>query len=112
MRAITWVTGTLDVTPSHSIVEEVNGKTSQFVMWMTSARPWTIPVSIGAGPLGEGNLVGAVVTCPWHGWQFNVTIGACVANPSAKVERYEVQLEGTTVKVPLWTQMVGVESAF
>ena len=29
MRAITRVTGTLDVTPSHSIVEEVNGKTSQ-----------------------------------------------------------------------------------
>jgi hypothetical protein len=35
MRAITRVPGTLDVTPSHSIVEEVNGKTSQFVMWMT-----------------------------------------------------------------------------
>ncbi|MBC7839105.1 MAG: Rieske (2Fe-2S) protein [Nitrospiraceae bacterium] len=47
------------------------------------------------GPLGERNLVGSVVTCPWHGWQFNVTTGACVANPSAKVERYEVQLEGT-----------------
>ena len=37
---------------------------------------------------------------PWHGWQFNVTTGACAANPSAKGERYEVQLEGTDVKVP------------
>jgi len=27
------------------------------------------------GPLGEGSLEGKVVTCPWHGWQFDVTNG-------------------------------------
>jgi nitrite reductase (NADH) small subunit len=63
--------------------------------------PSTIPVSIGAGPLGEGSLAESVVTCPWHGWQFNMTTGACVANPSAKVERYEVSLEGLAIKVLL-----------
>ncbi len=61
----------------------------------------TTPVSIEAGPLREGSLAESVVTCPWHGWQFNVTSGAWVANPSAKVERYEVSLEGTDVKVLL-----------
>jgi len=24
------------------------------------------------GPLGEGELEGCVVTCPWHGWQYDV----------------------------------------
>jgi nitrite reductase/ring-hydroxylating ferredoxin subunit len=27
------------------------------------------------GPLGKGMLRGDVVTCPWHGWQFNVATG-------------------------------------
>ncbi len=27
------------------------------------------------GPLGKGQLEGHVVTCPWHGWQFDVRSG-------------------------------------
>lgn len=27
------------------------------------------------GPLAEGELQGAIVTCPWHGAQFDVTKG-------------------------------------
>jgi len=27
------------------------------------------------GPLGKGMLRGCIVTCPWHGWQFDVTSG-------------------------------------
>lgn len=27
------------------------------------------------GPLGNGDLDGCVVTCPWHGWQFDVRSG-------------------------------------
>ncbi|MFO1093857.1 MAG: Rieske 2Fe-2S domain-containing protein [Planctomycetaceae bacterium] len=27
------------------------------------------------GPLAKGRLVGQIVTCPWHGWQFDVTSG-------------------------------------
>lgn len=33
------------------------------------------------GPLGEGELEGCVVTCPWHGWQFDVKTGACLNMP-------------------------------
>jgi len=27
------------------------------------------------GPLGKGCLDGSIVTCPWHGWQYDVTTG-------------------------------------
>ena len=27
------------------------------------------------GPLGKGHLSGCILTCPWHGWQFNVSTG-------------------------------------
>ena len=38
------------------------------------------------GPLGQGMLEGKVVTCPWHGWQFDVTNGKSVQNPAAGVD--------------------------
>jgi len=27
------------------------------------------------GPLGDGHLEGSVVTCPWHGWQYDICTG-------------------------------------
>jgi len=34
------------------------------------------------GPLCEGSLSGEVVTCPWHGSQFNVRTGEVVMDPA------------------------------
>ncbi len=53
------------------------------------------------GPLGEGTLEGSVVTCPWHGWRFDVTTGVSPVVPTAKVEKFEVIVEGNDVKVKL-----------
>ena len=44
------------------------------------------------GPLGEGELDGAVVTCPWHAWRWDVTTGANVNNPSVRVGCFPVRL--------------------
>jgi nitrite reductase/ring-hydroxylating ferredoxin subunit len=52
------------------------------------------------GPLGEGELDGAVVTCPWHGWQFDLTDGKIVQDRTAPgVACYEVRVEGDEVLV-------------
>ena len=51
------------------------------------------------GPLGEGMLEGNVVTCPWHGWQYDVTNGKCTSVPDRQVSAYEVKIEGTAVHV-------------
>lgn len=42
------------------------------------------------GPLGKGRLEGHVLTCPWHGWQFDGRDGrhcsiASVAQPTLPV---------------------------
>jgi nitrite reductase/ring-hydroxylating ferredoxin subunit len=34
------------------------------------------------GPLGEGYLRGKVISCPWHGAQFDVTNGQIVSPPA------------------------------
>ncbi|MEK6983403.1 MAG: non-heme iron oxygenase ferredoxin subunit [Nanoarchaeota archaeon] len=51
------------------------------------------------GPLGEGVLEGDVVTCPWHGWRFNVKTGISPVMPTAKIPIYQVKLEGNDVMV-------------
>src|SRR5258708_31287840 len=49
------------------------------------------------GPLGEGELAGKIVTCPWHGWQYDVTSGKTLHNPAACVETYVVELRGEDI---------------
>ena len=46
------------------------------------------------GPLGEGTLDGTTVTCPWHGWEYDVTTGANLDDENVKVGCYPVKLEG------------------
>ena len=53
------------------------------------------------GPLGEGFLEGDVVTCPWHGWRYNVKTGQNAMMPTAKVAAYQVKTEGNDVLVAI-----------
>ena len=53
------------------------------------------------GPLGEGSLEGKVVTCPWHGWQFDVTNGKAVQNPAAGVDCYPIEVRGEDIFIDL-----------
>lgn len=47
------------------------------------------------GPLEKGRVTERVVTCPWHGSQFNLDTGLVVRGPAATPERtYGVRLEG------------------
>jgi len=53
------------------------------------------------GPLGEGSLKGTQLTCPYHGWQFDVSTGDCLVNPEARIQTYDVAIEGDAVCVKL-----------
>jgi nitrite reductase/ring-hydroxylating ferredoxin subunit len=51
------------------------------------------------GPLAEGEIDGCVVTCPWHGWQFDVTTGMNTMDDSERIDRFDVKVEGGSVFV-------------
>ncbi len=53
------------------------------------------------GPLGDGLLNGAVVTCPWHGWQFDCSTGKSTVNPTVKVACYPARVENDAVYLEL-----------
>lgn len=53
----------------------------------------------GAGRLGEGLLEGTVVTCPWHGREFDVSAGICPDNPKVRIEIYPVKIAGNELLI-------------
>lgn len=95
------VTGTADVAPGSGIVTEVNGQA--VAVFNVDGTFYAIDNTCihRGGPLGEGELEGDTVTCPWHGWQYNVKTGASLNNPSACVKSFQVKVEGSDVKILL-----------
>ncbi len=54
------------------------------------------------GPLSEGDLAGAEVTCPWHGARFDVRTGAVIGPPaSIDVKSYPVKVTGKDILIEL-----------
>ncbi|HUO62226.1 MAG TPA: Rieske (2Fe-2S) protein [Terriglobales bacterium] len=55
------------------------------------------------GPLSEGKLTGTRLTCPWHGWMYDVRTGQCLLPArGAAVATYPVRVDsdGIWVEVP------------
>lgn len=54
------------------------------------------------GPLGEGELDGAVIECPRHGARFDVRTGAVLRMPAiVSVQSFATKVEGSEVFVAL-----------
>jgi nitrite reductase/ring-hydroxylating ferredoxin subunit len=53
------------------------------------------------GPLAHGRLDGCVVTCPWHGWQYDVRTGENEFDRALALATHEVVVEDGEVKVVL-----------
>ncbi len=95
------VANTDELEPGQGMVAEVGGK--EIALFNVGGMFYAlnnICVHRG-GPLGEGELDGEVVTCPWHNWEYNVTTGACLTNPSTCVAQFPLVVEGNEVKIDL-----------
>ena len=53
------------------------------------------------GPLGKGSLAGCIVTCPWHGWQFDVRTGKHQTSQSLVHPGFSVKVENGEVWIDL-----------
>ena len=51
------------------------------------------------GPLGEGSLDGYILTCPYHGWEFDVRDGAYQTQVGVGVQKYAVEIVDDAVCV-------------
>jgi nitrite reductase/ring-hydroxylating ferredoxin subunit len=49
------------------------------------------------GPVCTGTLAGDVLTCPWHGFQYNVTNGQLLVDPAACLDTYALFIENGAI---------------
>jgi nitrite reductase (NADH) small subunit len=54
-----------------------------------------------AGPLCDGDIDGGVVTCPWHGWSYEIRSGTLVQDPRVGVSKHNTRIVGDDVQVQL-----------
>lgn len=51
------------------------------------------------GPLSEGDIADCVVTCPWHGWEYDIITGENLFDRKTKLATYPVRVENGEVQV-------------
>ncbi|MBI4514192.1 MAG: Rieske 2Fe-2S domain-containing protein [Deltaproteobacteria bacterium] len=99
MAEFTRVTALRDIPSGQGRAFEVNGK--KIAVFNVKGRYYAIDGTCKhkGGPLGEGDLEGTVVTCPWHGWTYDVTTGVSPDDPACAVACYEVRTDGEWLSV-------------
>jgi nitrite reductase/ring-hydroxylating ferredoxin subunit len=93
------VAKTPEVVPGSSRVVEAGGRILALVNHNGQFYALDNTCMHRGGPLGEGFMDGANLTCPWHGWQYDVTSGQCTTNPSARLTCFPTKVEGDDVFV-------------
>lgn len=90
-----------ELAPGESRTVEVNGQ--DIALFNVSGSFYALDnvCPHRGGPLGEGFLEGNVVTCPWHGWKFDLNTGCSPVNPKVGVNRYQVRVEGEDILVEI-----------
>ena len=88
-----------DITPGTGVVSECQGKAVAIFNVGGNFFATQNACPHRGGPLGEGELEGTVVTCPWHAWRFDVATGINADNPKLKIACYPVTVEGDDVLV-------------
>jgi nitrite reductase/ring-hydroxylating ferredoxin subunit len=53
------------------------------------------------GPLHDGEVDGTILTCPWHGWTYDLKTGACEEDPDLTLEIYPVRIDGDNILVTI-----------
>ncbi len=53
------------------------------------------------GPLGEGDIIGEELICPWHLWGFDVATGNCGGSPVLGVAAHELRIDNGRILVKL-----------
>jgi nitrite reductase (NADH) small subunit len=82
-----------DIPPGEARVFDVNGRA--IAVFNVDGRLYAVENECPhrGGPLGEGDLDGAIIRCPWHAWRWDVTTGANVNNPAVKIACFPVSVE-------------------
>lgn len=89
------------VTAGEPVLAEIGG--TQVALFMCRGRVVATQGQCphAEGPIFEGEVEGTVLTCPWHGWSFDLETGLSCEDDSITLRRYPVRIDGDDVLVSL-----------
>lgn len=93
------VAAVADLSNASGRIVEVGG--IWIAIFLVEGRPHAIENACPhmAGPLGSGTCTDGVVTCPIHGWRFDVRTGEAPTNPNTRVACFETRVVNDRVLV-------------
>ncbi len=53
------------------------------------------------GPLARGQLANGIVTCPWHGWQYELASGNHAPTCKPMLQTYKIQESDGKIEIDL-----------
>lgn len=91
-RRFVRVAGAADVPPGTGAVVHADGRA--IALFNVDGSFYAIDNTClhRGGPVGEGDLEGVIVTCPWHGFQYDVTTGRNVFDPDVGLESFPIRI--------------------
>lgn len=89
------------VEAGESVLEEIGGREIALFLCKGQVVATNGQCPHAEGPLHEGDVDGAVLTCPWHGWTFDLETGLCGEDDTIVLERYPVRIDGDDILVIL-----------
>lgn len=92
-----------EIPVGQSVVVEIQGRT--IALFNVDGQFYALDNTCmhRGGPLGEGfvDARNLTVQCPWHGWVYSLATGSSLIDSMARVEKFDVIVEGDEVKVSL-----------
>jgi len=88
-----------ELAPGSSKKIEINGKEIALFNLDGNFHAMNDTCPHRGGPLSEGFVENGVLTCPWHGWQFQLASGECLTNPSVCQTKYAVKVAGDDILI-------------
>lgn len=89
------------IPPGHGRTVHVRGR--EFALWNVDGQFHCIDDQCPhrGGPLGSGWLNDGRISCPLHGWEFDVRTGACLTRPDRPVSTYPTRVVNDRVEIDI-----------
>ena len=88
-----------EIQPGYGKTVEINGK--EVAILNDNGTFYAIDNTCGhrGGPLGEGTCGSGTVTCPWHGFEYDLKTGKCNTDPSLALDIFEIKVKGNDILI-------------
>jgi len=105
-----YVCSVSDIENNHAVISTIAGERVAVFRYDGQISAVSNVCQHQDGPLGEGRIVGGLVTCPWHGYQYCPRSGNSPPPFTEKIPTFDVRLDADRILVSTTPSPAGTET--